>query len=145
MNTKNNFYINLSSFHIKSILKLIPQSKVCENPFYTCHLRAFTFKIILLLGIFLLFSILPGCSNNKVIEESKFVKIYSDLVIAQDTIANNPSILNSVKQKIFKRYGVSDEEYRNTIKYYNRNSEKWKDFFIKVTAHINSMKKGNDR
>jgi hypothetical protein len=85
---------------------------------------------------------LSACSNKKVIEENKFVKVYSDLVIAQDTIPNNPSTFNSEKQKIFARYNVSSEEYKNTIEYYNQNYEKWKDFFDKVTTHIQSLKEG---
>jgi Domain of unknown function (DUF4296) len=108
------------------------------------HFVLFQKRAMLLLRsfcvIFLLLFLLPSCSNKKVIEENKFVNIYSDLVIAQDTIPSNPPVFSSEKQKIFARYNVTSEEYKNTIDYYNQNSEKWKDFFDKVTAHLQSLK-----
>lgn len=103
------------------------------------HLRNFTLGRSLL-GLLMFIFFLSSCSDNKVITEDKFVKIYSDLVIAQDTIPKNVTVFNSTKQKIFKKYNVTSEQYKSTIEYYNKNYERWKNFFAKVTAHIESMK-----
>ncbi len=119
--------------------------KICENPFYLRHPRSIFLKnitsgVVLYLTFFSLLFILSSCSDNKVINEDKFVKVYSDLIIAQDTIPNNSAAFNSVKKKIFARYNITSEDYKNTIEYYNKNYEKWKSFFAKVTAHIEAMK-----
>lgn len=91
------------------------------------------------LSLFILIIIFSGCSQDKTINEDKFVKIYTDLVIAQDTIPNISSF-NKAKNKIFERYNISSNDYENTIEYYNNDSERWKVFFAKVTAHIDSLK-----
>ena len=94
----------------------------------------------------LLFIFLPfftSCSNDNVIDEDKFVKIYTDLVIAQDTTGNNKAVFDSLKLVIFKRYKVSEVQYDSTISYYNENVQRWEKFFDKATAYIQSLKNKN--
>jgi hypothetical protein len=88
-------------------------------------------SIILLLCII-------GCSNGR-IKEDKFVLVYTDLVIAQDTLGNR-FLLYGLKGKVFKRYDVSEKEYNATLDYYNQDPKRWELFFTKAAAHLENLK-----
>ena len=89
-----------------------------------------------LLVILLLF-LLSGCSNR--INEDKFVLIYTDLLIAQDSLGPNFK-QELVKTEVFKKYNISDKEYDATLDYYNTNPKKWDQFFNKAIAHLDELK-----
>jgi Domain of unknown function (DUF4296) len=94
---------------------------------------------------FILFSFQLSCTNDKVIDENKFVKIYADLVIVQDTLNGNKTVFDSVKEVVFKKYDVSQERYDSTINYYNRDVKRWENFFNKASAHIETLKSKNQK
>jgi adenylate kinase family enzyme len=87
--------------------------------------------------------LLPGCSKNKVINEDKFVKVYADLVIQQDTLKNLSVKIDSLKQIVFKRYNVTEKEYKKTIEYYNNDPRKWEEFFKRVKGYLEELNKKN--
>ena len=94
------------------------------------HFRNKIFLILLLL-----FS--AGCSHK--INEDKFVLIYSDLVIAKDTLKENIN-LDEIKNRVFKRYNVSSKEYSETLNYYNSDPRKWEVFFNKTISHLEGLR-----
>jgi hypothetical protein len=79
--------------------------------------------------------LLYGCKKEGVLEEERFVKIYSEILIAGDTTS-----VNLAKKDVFERYNISEEEYRATVDHYNKNPKDWDIFFNKVIAHIESLK-----
>ena len=89
-----------------------------------------------------------ACQNQNRINEDKFVKIYTDMVIAQDSIIDRktPDSLQVVnprtnaRNEILKRYNVSLDQYQSTVDYYNQDPERWQTFFDKVIAEVDSMK-----
>jgi hypothetical protein len=92
----------------------------------------------------LLFSILIfNCSDDKIIEQDKFVLIYSDLLIAQDTVSFDEKTADSLKLSILKKHNVTKNDYEKTIEYYNEDLERWEEFFDKVTVHISELKTKN--
>jgi hypothetical protein len=91
----------------------------------------YTFLLLLLLLSF------TGCSHK--INEDKFILIYSDLVIAQDTLKNNIN-LDEIKNAVFKRYNVSETEYIETLNYYNSDPRKWEAFFNKTISHLEGLR-----
>ena len=93
----------------------------------------FLFKLSLIALVF----VVAGCSGR--IKEDKFVLVYTDLIIAQDTLGNNFN-LNKAKDKIFKRYNVSAKEYDATLNYYHQDPKQWEQFFTKAIAHLESLK-----
>ncbi|HSP88987.1 MAG TPA: DUF4296 domain-containing protein [Ignavibacteriaceae bacterium] len=102
------------------------------------------FKFFYLIFSTLLFSILiNNCSDNKIIEQDKFVLIYSDMLIAQDTVSIDEKGADSLKLSIFKKHNVTKNDYEKTIEYYNEDLERWEEFFDKVTAHISELKTKN--
>jgi len=84
--------------------------------------------------------LLYGCSKYKIINEDNFVKIYSDLIIAQDTLSQPGVSLTQVKKIIFKKYGISEENYKATVDYYNSDPKKWESVFDKSIAYVNTLK-----
>jgi hypothetical protein len=91
-------------------------------------------NLSIIFGLF--FLLLFGCKNNEVIEQDKMVLIYTDLLIAQDTSVVNEKNLDSLRTMIFSRYSVSESEYDNTIEYYNEETERWEEFFSRITTHL---------
>lgn len=90
--------------------------------------------------VLFLFFIFSGCSENNRINEDKFVKIYADLVIANDTLSADNDF-NKFRIEIFKRHDVSEEQYQKTVEFYNEKPERWKLFFDKVLNHVKTLQK----
>jgi hypothetical protein len=86
--------------------------------------------------LLLILFIAIGCRKEGVIEEDKFVLVYSDLLIAGDTVA-----VSEAKKEVFPRHNISESEYQNTVDYYNSNPDQWENFFNKVIAHIEEQRK----
>jgi hypothetical protein len=92
-----------------------------------------------------------SCSDREPVGRDKMVRIYTDLLLAQDSLtfkSNVPgknALQDSVKQGIFRKYNVSSADYENTINYYNENPEYWESFFTRTTVYLDSLKKAADR
>jgi hypothetical protein len=84
--------------------------------------------------------LIPGCSK-KIVDEDKFAKIYAEMVIAQDTASYTPDNFKPVQDKIFKRYGITRDEYSATVAAFNKDPEKWEKFFNKAIAYVEALKK----
>ena len=85
--------------------------------------------------------LLSGCDKGPPIPEEKFIKVYVDLLIIQDTTTTNTFSLDSVKTIVFNRHKVTSGQYDATIDYYNSQPEKWVVFFDSATAYVEGLKK----
>ena len=63
------------------------------------------------------------------------------MLIAQDTVTLSSAGLDSLREAVFKRYNVTKELYKTTLDYYDKDSDRWGNFFNKVIAHVDSLKK----
>lgn len=88
-----------------------------------------------------LFLLFFSCNKEKIIKEDKLIQIYSDMLIAQDTVALSSAGVDSLREAVFKKYDVTEELYKTTLDYYNKDSERWENFFSKVIAHVENLKK----
>lgn len=104
----------------------------------TNRFPSFYFIIIILTFIFFLSS---GCEQNKVIEEGKFIEIYTDIIIAKDTTSGNSQSKDAVIKNILAKYKVTLDDYKNTVQYYNQDSERWEKFFAKAIAYLEETRK----
>ena len=86
---------------------------------------------------------IASCSKDRILDEDKFVKVYTDLVIANDTIPEKTANFDSVKQAVFNKYGITAGQYDSTVNYYNKNVERWQNFFKAATAYIDTLMKKN--
>jgi hypothetical protein len=89
-------------------------------------------------------SILPllfGCDQNKIIEEEKFVKIYTDIIIAEDTTSASSKSKDDIIKAVLSRHNETIDDYKTTIQYYNQNSERWEKFFTKAIAYLEAKRR----
>lgn len=81
-----------------------------------------------------------SCSKKDILPEDKFIKIYIDILVAQDTLADNSISNDSLKTLILQKYNVSDSIYTKTIEYYNYNPDKWENFFEDAIKQVEELK-----
>lgn len=89
----------------------------------------------------LIFFLSIDCNQNKIIDEEKFVKIYADIIIANDTISGASHSADTVLQRVLLKHNVTLEQYEATVQYYNQDSERWEKFFSKAIAYLEQKKK----
>ncbi|MFA4923220.1 MAG: DUF4296 domain-containing protein [Ignavibacteriaceae bacterium] len=75
-------------------------------------------------------------TNVKTIEQETFVKFYSEYLIAQDSLGNDAVSSKKIRERLYKKYAITDEEYLSTINEYNSDQKKWAEFFGKVMKHL---------
>ena len=81
--------------------------------------------------------IVTGCRSKTRLNEDTFVNVYTDLVIAEDTITAG----RDFKKLVFGKYNITEQTYNNTVAYYNEKPEKWEKFFQKVEKKVSDMGK----
>ncbi len=90
--------------------------------------------------IFLLSAFIYSCSKDDILPENKFLKIYIDILVAQDTLTDNSISNDSLKTLILQKYDVADSIYTITIEYYNYNPDKWEKFFEDAIKQVEKLK-----
>lgn len=91
--------------------------------------------------LILLFFFISACDKGPPIPEEKFIKVYVDLLIVQDTTTAVTFSLDSVKELVFTKHDISPKQYDETINYYNSQPEKWVAFFDSATTYAEGLKK----
>jgi len=81
-----------------------------------------------------------SCDEDPPITDKKFLDLYVDLLIIQDTTTTANFSIDSVKTLVLDRYEISNEQYDSMIKFYNSNPEKWITFFDSATAYVERLK-----
>ena len=87
------------------------------------------------------FIFIISCNDNQPIPEEEFKKAYVDLVIIQDTTTIKDYSIDSVSSLVFQKHGITEDQYNQTIKFYNSQPEKWIKFFDSVTVYVERLKK----
>lgn len=104
-------------------------------------IKYFRLPGLLFIPLLILPLFLNSCSSKKEIKEDKFIKIYCDLIIAQDT---TNTMNDSIRREIFRRYSVTEEQYNSTILSYNKDPKKWDEFFGKAIDYLGELRKKKD-
>ena len=94
-------------------------------------------KYFLLVLILFLFAF---CSEKPPVPEEKMIKIYTDLMFAQDTVLITSENVDSLKSEVFKRNDVLENDYVNTLEFYNKSPHRWEKFFKRVIEYVESLK-----
>jgi hypothetical protein len=82
-----------------------------------------------------------SCDQNKVIDEDKFIELYTDILIAKDTTAVVSQSKDSTVQIILRKHNITFDDYKTTVDYYNQESERWERFFNSAVTYLESKKK----
>lgn len=80
-----------------------------------------------------------GCNSSKIIDESTFVQIYSELLISKEKYRGDTKSFIADRDKIYKSYNVDRTKVDATLEYYNSDPERWKVFFEKVLKNLESI------
>jgi hypothetical protein len=91
---------------------------------------SFLFLILISIPIFV------SCENSPPIPEKKFIKIYYEMTIMQDTTSLTQA---QIRKNLLKKYNFSEEKYDQTIKFYNSSPERWNKFFDKVLIYLQDL------
>ena len=102
------------------------------------HIFKITFLFVTLI-------ILSACEKEPDIPEDKFIKVYVDLLIMQDTTSTDSFSLDSLKAIVFEKNNITVEQYDATIQYYNEHPKRWEEFFDKALAYGEKLKKGAEK
>jgi hypothetical protein len=81
-----------------------------------------------------------SCSKDDIIPEDKFIKIYIDILVAQDTLTDNSISNDSLKTLVLQKHNVTDSLFTKTIEYYNYNPDKWEKFFEDAIKQVEELK-----
>ena len=100
-------------------------------------LKFLIFQILIALLIF-------NCSENEILPEEELVKIYVDILIAQDTTTNESITIDSLKAIVLKSYEVPESLYVKSIDYYNSTPAKWEEFFNNATKYVEKLKTNSE-
>ncbi len=90
--------------------------------------------------IFLLTVFIFSCSKDDILPENKFINIYIDILVAQDTLSDSSISNDSLKTLILEKYNVTDSVFTKTIEYYNYNPDKWEKFFEDAIRRVEELK-----
>lgn len=100
------------------------------------------FRFILLAAVTIGFAgIVFYVTNVKTIEQETFVKFYTEYLIAQDSLGSDVASSKKIREKLYKKYSVTEEEYLSTINEYNSDQKKWAEFFGKVMENLEAQQK----
>lgn len=90
--------------------------------------------------IYFLILFFTNCSEEPPISEEKFIKLYVDLLIIDDTTDVHNKSVDSLKALVFSNHNVTPEKYFSTVSYYKSNPEKWEEIFDKAIAYAEGLK-----
>ncbi len=88
--------------------------------------------------IFLVFILFAACSDNK-IEIEKLAKVYVDLSVAEDYYSDSDS-LEIKKKEIFRKYSISESNYKESFIKFGSNKEKWDEFYKLADTYLDTLK-----
>lgn len=81
-----------------------------------------------------------SCSNKN-IDHQKFIDAYIELRITQDTLKSGNANFQDLKKAILKKHGLTEKQYDKTFNYFNENPERWNDFYEKIIARVDTLRK----
>jgi len=81
-----------------------------------------------------------ACEKKPPIPEEKFVEVYVDLLIVQDTTRTDSLSLDSLQSIVFTRHNITAKAYDGTISYYNSKPKRWEEFFNKALSYAEELK-----
>jgi hypothetical protein len=97
-------------------------------------------KIKVVLLYLLIFPVIVSCSEDEIIPEEKLVKIYVDILIAQDTTTDKSISADSLKIIVLAKYDVPDSLYIKSIEHYNSSPAKWEEFFNNAIKYVEELR-----
>ena len=81
-----------------------------------------------------------GCEKKEILPEEKFIEVYVDILVAEDTTAQKSFSSDSLKTIVLSKHNTTEIVYQNTIDYYNESPDRWEKFFDEVVTYVEKLK-----
>lgn len=94
-----------------------------------------TKSVLFLISGASVFFFLTGCSDAGM-ERKKFVSFYADYITAQDSSGFNTETSSKIRENLYVRYGITAQEYQETVNDLKENKTDWESFFNEVIAEL---------
>jgi hypothetical protein len=95
--------------------------------------------LFVIMPLFFLFSCHTGDSAREALPREKFVSVYCDLlqeVQRSRNVGTDPSTAGKNVAEVLNRAGVTKEDFEETARWYNIDTQRWKTFFEDVTREL---------
>lgn len=85
--------------------------------------------------------VLGGCSKNKPLDQGKFIEVYYDILVLQESRGMEFSAMQKIREEIYKKHGITHEQYEATIAYLSEDTKRWEKFFDEMIAYVRVKEK----
>ena len=82
-----------------------------------------------------------SCQSKTQKDISEISQIYVDILVVEETYRGMPDSLVDNKNKIFEDYGITEENYNESLRGLEQSSEEWNLFFENALTYLDSLKK----
>lgn len=80
-----------------------------------------------------------SCSDGKKIDDTQLAQAYVDLLVVEDYYSESDS-LDMKRERVFKKYSISEEEYDTAFVKMSYDAERWENFFNLANSYLDSLK-----
>jgi len=99
---------------------------------------------LILKNLVVLFSftmLIVSCKDKAVIEEEEFAKLYYNVLLTQEKFKSDSTLLKKEQEKVFLKFGVTEKQYYSTLTAYNKDPERWQEFFEYFKSYTDTLQK----
>lgn len=98
----------------------------------------------LILPFFLIGLILFSACDEEKTDTHTLAKIYVDLNLAEEKFIDSEDSLFVEKERIFSKYNLTEEQFKQEIKELKTSTEVWDRFFNQANEYLDSLKAVNN-
>ncbi|MCF8260770.1 MAG: hypothetical protein K9J12_08350 [Melioribacteraceae bacterium] len=80
-----------------------------------------------------------SCSTDNVDSKKNLARLYSDLIIAEETRYKGIDSLTIIRNQLFEKYKIDEEFLDSKIKEYSNNSDEWQNFYQYSLNYLDSL------
>ncbi|MCC6549837.1 MAG: DUF4296 domain-containing protein [Ignavibacteriaceae bacterium] len=85
--------------------------------------------------------LLTGCSKEKPLDQEKFIEVYYDILVLQESRGMEFSAMQKIREEIYKKHGITHAQYEATIAYLSKDTKRWEEFFDAMIAYVRVKEK----
>lgn len=76
-----------------------------------------------------------GCGQKR-LDREKFILVYYDILLLQESRGGEIGAMELIRDEVYKKHGITDEQYRNTLAWYSEDKARWEEFFAGLTEYV---------
>jgi len=100
-------------------------------------MRFFSAALLCASAVFLL----AGCSDEKPLDQEKFIEVYYDILVLQESRGMEFNAMQQIREEVYKKHGITHGQYEATLKYLSEDTKRWEQFFDEMIAYVRVKEK----